>query len=785
MKIQVPYMNLKQILFTFILCFFSTYLNAQPEPCDDPAVMTSTCPEACIICDIDGYTGRHESNVNGILPNTFCTTTVHNAQWIAFQAGSENLSIKLDVSNCVSGQGLEITIYEGIDCENFKLVANCLGSVQENTSGTITTNQPLVIGQYYYLVMDGNWGDNCDWTLTVLEGSTEVDPLEESGDILGDDATCPELLQQYVVDFPIGATEFDWTINGILLPTNEPMIEYEFPIEGTYSLCVTSRNVCDVAPPTCRQITIESVPVTEIVEVFCENEFYIIEGDTITETGIYQYDLLNVDGCDSIVIAELEELITPYLSIDVDICDGDTLYIGTTPFTQSGIYQELLTSFQQCDSIIDLDLFVIICNITSTGIPIPAICNGTATGQINFNVDNGSPPFTYSWGNLNNTHSGNGIISAVDEIININNIPKGTYLITIQDGFGNSDIIITDVTEPAVLMFDFQVSDYGGTNISCAGRADGTLEANVSGGVSPYFFNWSNGQNSSLIQNLSAGEYIVTISDNSGCELIGSYILNEPDALFLSAGFNNADCDGFDSGSIEINQTSGGVAPYSYFLNGEAQNSNTIFESLSSGTYEIEAIDNNGCSISITDNIEDAEIPVIDLGEDYSIMLGDLVNLNPSLNNISIQNIQWVASEFLSCEDCLNPEVTPLFSGQYLLEIISEDGCVGVDSVFINVEKFRRFYAPTAFSPNFDGYNDFFTLFGGSEVASIKKLLVFNRWGAVVYEGIDLTSADGSMGWDGQFKGKSMNSGVFAWIAEIEFIDGVVETHSGDVTLVK
>ena len=784
MKIQAPDMHLKYILLSLFFCFFCIETNAQPLPCDEPAVMTPTCPEACIICDIDGYTGRHNSNVSGSLPSTFCTTTVHNAQWIAFQAGSENLSIKLDVTNCVSGQGLEITIYEGIDCENFKIVSNCLGSVQENTSGIITTNQPLVIGQYYYLVMDGNWGDNCDWTLTVLEGSTEVDPLDESGDILGDDATCPELLQQYEVDFPVGATEFDWTINGNLLGTNEPMIEYEFPSDGTYSLCVTSRNACDEAPPTCRQITIESVPVTEIVAIFCENEFYIIEGDTITETGIYQYDLLNEDGCDSIVIAELEELITPYLSVDVDICDGDTLYIGTTPFTQTGIFQEVLTSFQACDSIIDIDLFVIVCNIISTGIPTPAICYGTETGQINFNVDNGSPPFSYAWENINNTHSGNGTIAAVDEIITIDNIPKGTYLITIQDGFGNSDIIISEVSEPTVMSFDFIVSDYGGTNISCADENDGTLEANPSGGVPPYFYNWSNGQNSNAIQDLSVGEYIVTISDNSGCELIGSYTLNEPNALFLSAGFNNANCDGFDTGSIEINQTSGGVGPYSYFLNGDAQNSNTVFENLNSGTYEVEAMDDNGCIISVTDIIEDSEIPVIDLGEDYSIVLGDLINLDPLVNNISIQSIQWVASEFLTCEDCLNPEATPLFSGQYLLEIISEDGCVGVDSVFINVEKFRRFYAPNAFSPNFDGYNDFFTLFGGSEVASIKKLLVFNRWGAVVYEGKDLPAADGSVGWDGQFKGKAMNAGVFTWMAEIEFIDGIVETHSGDVTIV-
>ena len=181
---------------------------AQPSICVDPVEMTSLCEDACIICDIDGFEGRHDSNVNGWLPPDFCTTTVHNAQWIAFQAGSENLTIELQVSACSLTYGLEITIYEGINCENFKKVANCLGSVHNNTTATISNTEPLTIGQYYYLVMDGNGGDNCNWKLTVTEGTTEVDPLEESGEILGDDIACINQLQTYQVDFPIGATVF-------------------------------------------------------------------------------------------------------------------------------------------------------------------------------------------------------------------------------------------------------------------------------------------------------------------------------------------------------------------------------------------------------------------------------------------------------------------------------------------------------------------------------------------------------------------------------------------------
>ena len=194
---KMSFKLLLPFLFLFIFC---QNAFAQPIPCEDPVEMTPTCLEACIICDIDGFIGRHESSVAGEAPTDFCTFTVHNAQWIAFQAGSPNLSIQMAVSNCVTGFGLEMAIYEAIGCQDFKLKSNCFGgmtgTIQEGMSGTITTTDPLVIGQYYYLVMDGAGGDNCDWTLTVLDGSTQVDPLNTSGAIIGDFSTCTSLEYQ-------------------------------------------------------------------------------------------------------------------------------------------------------------------------------------------------------------------------------------------------------------------------------------------------------------------------------------------------------------------------------------------------------------------------------------------------------------------------------------------------------------------------------------------------------------------------------------------------------------
>ncbi len=772
----------------FTLLFFFQTIHAQPEPCIDPPTMTSFCEDACIICDIDGFTGRHESTVQGSAPADFCTIVQHNVQWIAFIAGSVNLEIQLAVSNCDLGTGLEIAIYEGNDCSNFELVSNCFGaqtSISDGSSGIFMNTQPLVIGQYYYLVMDGGFGDNCDWTFTVLNGTTQVAPLTTSGNIDGDDSTCPNLPITYTLDFPTGATEFDWTVNGDPININSDTLEYTFPNDGTYTICVTARNACSDAPPTCELVQVQSVPNTDIVDFLCQGDSIEIGNTVIFQGGFYEFMLTNVDGCDSLVTLDLTELVTPQLDLDVDICDGDTLFIGTTPYTQTGIYQEVLTSIFECDSIVNLDLFTIICNITSDDNPIAPICFGENSGMIEFNVVNGTAPFTYTWQELNNAFTGSGNISSAGEIVVIDNIPQGTYLITIEDTFGNSDIIITEVTQPSMMTLDFLPSDFNGVNVSCEDSNDGDLQVTASGGVPNYNYTWSTNQTTDFTENLTAGTYTVTITDQVGCTLVGDFELVAPTPLEVVVDFSNPICDGPTSGFVSVVQSSGGITPYTYSLNNNAFTSDELFENLPEGNYDLEMMDANGCIISINEILNAPQIPEIDLVGNVDVNLGEPFTFNPAFNNVNLDQILWTPTDGFDCEECLNPTLTPLNSGSYTLVVTSEDDCMDSDSITITVNKFRKFFAPNAFSPDFDGYNDFFTLYGGSEVEIIEKMMIFNRWGAVVFESNNMTSGIETEGWDGTLNGKRVNLGVYAWIADIRFIDGEVISYAGDITVVK
>ncbi len=784
---------MKVFLPLLSLLFFALDGISQPLPCTDPPTMTSTCAEACIICDIDGFKGRHQATIVGEAPPGFageCTFTAHNMQWIAFIAGSVDLEVKLSVSNCSDGRGLEFGLYRGIDCQNYKRISNCFGGaagiIRPGASGTIKNTEPLVIGQYYYIVMDGGLGDNCDWTFDVVAGDTRVAPLETSGPIDGYFSTCPDVENTYTVSPPIGATAFEWTLNNTVLDTDNDTIQITFEADAAYQLCVTASNACDEAPPSCRVIIVESIPTTFLAEKVCADEAYEVAGLTLDSTGIYEFPLLTEKGCDSLVILDLEVVPVPILDLDLNICEGDSLYIGDTPYLATGAHQERLLTDLGCDSIINLDLLVVICQIKASQVIEPVVCHGESSGRISFQVDRGTPPFSYNWAKIDDPSlTGTGAINSLGVPELIPDVPQGTYLINIFDNFGNTTILISDVPEPTPLAATFDAVDRNGFNVSCFDSADGQLTVLPSGGISPYQFLWEDGSQANQLQNLAANTYSVNITDNVGCISVFEYTLRAPADITFEILANDPDCEGIDTGSILFENVNGGAPDYNYQITGFPTNTAPLFDQLLPGEYEAVVTDENGCTKSESLSLVAAAIPSIDPIGDIRLNLGDSLLLQVLTNNVGLSNIQWDTLVGLSCEDCLTPVVNPLNTTDYTLSITSTDGCTTTASFTVQVLKNRRFYAPNIFSPNLDGQNDFFNVLGGGEVSKVLKLSVFDRWGGLVYENTELDHRAISSGWDGMYKGKIVENGVYVWVADIQFIDGYQEVFAGDVMVVK
>ncbi len=120
--------------------------------------------------------------------------------------------------------------------------------------------------------------------------------------------------------------------------------------------------------------------------------------------------------------------------------------------------------------------------------------------------------------------------------------------------------------------------------------------------------------------------------------------------------------------------------------------------------------------------------------------------------------------------------------GVFVVTVTDEFGCEGVDSVYLQKICPTMVYIPNVFSPNFDGTNDYFEIFGHDIITM--RLSVFNRWGAQVFEGNSQEER-----WDGTFKGEDVNEGVYVWQLEIEgyLEDGTIYTDvlAGSVTVVR
>ena len=111
-----------------------------------PIPLSNDCAGACVVCDLNGVTARTENSTQGQSPPGYCTMVVHTMQWLAFVAGSTNLSINVSVSGCTQPNGVEMGIYASMDCSSFNLVSNCNTNMCDDQTWRCTTTTRLKPG---------------------------------------------------------------------------------------------------------------------------------------------------------------------------------------------------------------------------------------------------------------------------------------------------------------------------------------------------------------------------------------------------------------------------------------------------------------------------------------------------------------------------------------------------------------------------------------------------------------------------------------------------------------
>lgn len=285
-----------------------------------------------------------------------------------------------------------------------------------------------------------------------------------------------------------------------------------------------------------------------------------------------------------------------------------------------------------------------------------------------------------------------------------------------------------------------------------------------------------------------SGRVVLPGAARSGCDSLVEVDLHfvRLEAEMASRGVS---CAGETDGSIVLFNVSGGAPPYRLAFNGGGPETILTFprrfDNLVAGEYDLELEDADGCRRLFTASVAPPVRRILQVGADVQLDFGDSLQLQPTLNFLP-DSVRWAPASGLSCADCLTPTARPGQTTTYTLTARTPEGCRLSTSITVAVNADRLLYLPNAFSPNDDGINDRFMVFGnGKAVKTIRSLRIFDRWGNLLYEAGDFPPGDDAAAWDGQKQGRPLPAGVYPYIVEGVLADDSIRQWSGAVTLLR
>lgn len=382
--------------------FYPLYPPECPNPFIPPAENCNTvCVRSMLPTD---YWFSNADALNGMQFFNDCFIETHNDQWFAFVAGATAGSITAESANCTDGNGVQLALLE--ECGGTVLACN--GGFQGGANQQITlTVSDLVIGKVYYLLVDGFEGDRCEYKFFV-EGDLCNGTGSSGGNpkLYGVSKVCPGAIVQYQIGSSPFATAFLWTappgslINGmpgpvVLYSPNGTNVTIEF---GSQPGAVTVRSLNyfrKPSPPLIIPITMMPIPPTQLpLKKVCYEDLPFtwdeVPFPTLNAPGTYHLSSnpykTNI-GCDSAVKQTIVVGSPKVSNIGMIIrCSGDCFYFNGSDFCSSGVYSEVLESWEGCDSTVIFNLIVLnpAAEITGGGIlncATTSITLGSAPGN--------------------------------------------------------------------------------------------------------------------------------------------------------------------------------------------------------------------------------------------------------------------------------------------------------------------------------------------------------------------------------------------------------------------
>ncbi|MBS1772097.1 MAG: gliding motility-associated C-terminal domain-containing protein [Bacteroidetes bacterium] len=293
-------------------------------------------------------------------------------------------------------------------------------------------------------------------------------------------------------------------------------------------------------------------------------------------------------------------------------------------------------------------------------------CFGGNNGTVGVTVSGGVSGYSYIW----NT-------TPINTNPVVTGLPIGTYIVVTKDANNCTISDTITLTQPSKL-----TSAITNSNTKCFGSADGWSKVQAAGGTPGYTYNWntSPAQTTDTAKNLTAGIYIVTITDSKGCTTIDSTIITQPSKLLAAKAKTDVNCYNGNNGTAAI-AISGGTPGYTYSWNTSPVTTTPNVTGLSAGVYIVTATDANNCIVHDT------------------ITINQPLKLNTSFANANVScnsgNNGWSkiiasgGSPGYTYSWNTNPAQTSdtaknLTAGVYIVTITDSKGCTQTDTTTIS-----------------------------------------------------------------------------------------------------
>lgn len=717
-----------------------------------------------------------------------------------------------DSQNCVTTDTLTITT-NGLDLAITNVVPeSCFG----NCDGEATVTNSAGVAPYTYLwTPTGQTTETATGLCVGTYTATVTDALNCS-DSISTTITGPDSLDITIVEnTPIGC---NGTCNGqVTASVNGGSAPYTFAWDngetdatitdlcaGTYMVTVTDANGCSgtasitlteptqivanevLTLPSCNQCdgAITVVPsggigpysfvwspggeTTSLINNLCAGAYSV----TITD---------DASGCSVDVPFALSNSNAPVANVTQTpvscngVCDGELTSSptgGTAPYSFmwnptgqtsatatglcAGVYNLEVTDDSGCvgisiDTLIAPDILE--ANITSDDI----LCNGSCDGWAVINPTGGNTPYqTAIWSPGNTT------------IDSITNLCAGTYTVSVTDDNGCIATDSVTINEPTAITL---VST--STDVSCSSVCDGTGDVTASGGIGPYTYSWTGGQNAASVTDLCLGINVVTVTDQNNCSVMDSLIIGATDTVFAQAGPDTIVC--LNTPFTLTGTPTGTFTDVEWFeLNGMTSigTNNTITITPTAIGVQCYVYQVNGaCSDMDTVCVTVEDLPIIDAGNDVTI----LEDTSTPLSATGGVTYQWSPGTGLSDSTISNPIASPTETTVYYVTGTNASGCFAVDSVIVTVIPTIQF--PDGITPNGDGKNDTWVI-DYIEFYPDHVVEIYNRWGEMLFR-----SDDYQNDWDGTYNGQQLPIGTYYYVIDLN--DGKNKPFTGPITILR